>query len=256
MIHPTAIVDPSVELDSNISIGAYSIIGPGVKIGEGCDIRAHVVIAANTKLGAHNTVFQFASVGEDPQDRKYRGETTQLEIGDANVIREYVSLNRGTIEGGGVTRIGSNNLFMAYAHVAHDCTVGNHVVFANAASLAGHVEVADYVTLGGFTCVHQFCRLGTYSFSGLGTVINRDVTPFTMVAGNQASAYGINKTGLKRHGFSVDCLAALHKAYKLLIKYRGDRSRHSAQLQALGNQYSEVQELIHFVQQSERGVTR
>ena len=256
MIHNTAIVDPEASIASDCSIGPYTVIGPDVEINSGCDIRSHVVINGPTTIGKNNTIYQFASIGESPQDLKYSGEPTKLIIGDNNVFREYVTLHRGTVDGGGVTTIGNDNLLMAYAHVAHDCVVGNGVIMSNAASIAGHVIVGDQAILGGFTCVHQFTHIGAHGFSGLGTVINRDVPPFVIVAGNHARAISVNKKGLQRRGFSKETIAALHKAFRLLIKSRVPRQQALDELEPVANAFPEVRQLVDFVNSSERSVVR
>ena len=254
MIHATAIVDSAASIADDVEIGAYSVIGAGVEIGAGSVIGPHVVIMGPTRIGRDNRIFQFASVGEAPQDKKYGGEPTSLEVGDRNVIREYVTLNRGTSDGHGKTAIGSDNLFMAYSHVAHDCIVGSHTIFANAASLSGHVEVGDYAILGGFTSVHQFTRIGGRAFCGLGSVVTQDVPPFSTAAGNRARVVGINKEGLKRHGFSPDLIRALHKSFRELLKSKGARRDAIARLESLCKQYPEVAEFVDFVKHSERGI--
>ena len=256
LIHKTAIIDAKACLAEDVTVGAYSIIGPEVEIDAGTDIAPHVVINGPTRIGKNNKIFQFASIGDAPQDLKYAGEPTRLEIGEHNIIREYVTINRGTVADQGVTRIGDRNLFMAYAHVAHDCTIGSQTIFANAASLAGHVTVGDYATLGGFSCVHQFTTIGPYSFSGLGTVINRDVPPYVITAGNHAVAYGINKTGLRRHGFSPEVVAMLHKAFRLLIKSHVPRAEAMQQVTPLVQKCTEVAQFVAFIQNSQRGVVR
>lgn len=255
-IDATAIVDGAARLADDVEVGAYTVIGPGVEIGPGCVIGPHVVLRGPTRIGRDNRIFQFASIGDAPQDLKYDGEPTRLEIGDRNTIREFVTMNRGTPGGGGVTRIGDDNLFMAYTHVAHDCQVGRGTIFSNAASLAGHVEVGDQAILGGFTSVHQFCRIGEHSFSGLGTVINRDVPPFVSVAGNHARAFGINKNGLRRRGFDEATIRDLHKAFRLLIKSRAAREAVFAEVEAMARTNPSVRRLLEFVRGSERGVVR
>ena len=217
MIHKTAIIHKNANLDSSVKVGAYSVIDQNVEIGPNTIIENHVVIKKNTIIGEGNHFYQFSSIGEIPQDLKYGGEESTLKIGNNNVFREYCTLNRGTSAGINYTSIGSNNLFMAYTHVAHDCIVHNHCIFSNAASLAGHVEIFDHVTLGGFTLVHQYCLVGEYAFTGLGTVISMDVTPYTLVAGNHAQAYKINSAGLKRKGFDSDLIQALEKTFKIFI---------------------------------------
>ncbi len=256
MIHPTAIIDPGARLADNVHIGAYSIVGAEVEIGSDTEIGSHVVINGPTRIGHENKIFQFASVGEAPQDKKYAGESTRLEIGDRNVIREYVTFNRGTAEGIGVTVIGNDNLFMAYSHVAHDCVVGDFTVFANAASLSGHVSIGDHTILGGFTSVHQFTNIGEMAFCGLGSVITQDIPPFTTVAGNRARVIGINKEGLKRKGFSNDLIRALHKSFRELLKSRSSKSESYEELQPLCDQYPEVKQFVEFVKASKRGIAR
>ena len=256
MIHPSAIIDPSACLGRNVAIGAFSIIGADVTIGDDCWIGPHVVIAGPATIGRENKIYQFSSIGEAPQDLKYAGETTTLEVGDRNVIREYVTFNRGTSGGIGKTSIGSDNLFMAYSHVAHDCVVGNKCVFANAASLAGHVEVGDHAILGGFTSVHQFSQIGAHAFCGLGSVITQDIPPYTLAAGNRVKTSGINKEGLKRRGFSAELIRALHKSYRLLLKSKQSREETLAELGPLIEKYSEVDYFVRFVIQSKRGIAR
>ncbi len=254
MIHETAIINASARIDTDVEIGAYSVIGAEVEIGAGTVVGPHVVIMGPSRIGRDNRIFQFASVGEAPQDKKYRGEQTWLEVGDRNIIREFVTLNRGTREGNGKTVIGSDNLFMAYSHVADDCVVGNHTVFANAASLSGHVEVGDYTILGGFTSVHQFTRIGGGAFCGLGSVITQDVPPFSTAAGVRARVIGINKEGLKRKGFAPELIRALHKSFRELLKSKKSRQEAFDALQPLCEQFPEVDEFVKFVERSERGI--
>ena len=254
MIHDSAIIDASAIIADDVEIGAYSVIGADVEIGQGTTIGPHVVIMGPSKLGRENRIFQFSSIGEAPQDKKYQGEPTWLELGDRNVIREFVTLNRGTDEGNGKTLIGSDNLFMAYSHVAHDCIVGNHTVFANAASLSGHVEVGDYATLGGFTSVHQFTQIGSRAFCGLGSVVTQDVPPYSTAAGNRARVVGINKEGLKRRGYSPELIRALHKSFRELLKSKGSKQDAYDNLRPLCDQYPEVLEFVNFVKNSKRGI--
>ena len=256
MIHPTAIIDPSAQLGENVSVGAFSIIGADVIIGDGCWIGPHVVISGPTIIGKENKFYQFCSIGEAPQDLKYAGEPTLLEIGERNVIREYVTFSRGTVTGLGKTSIGSDSSFMAYCHVAHDCIVGNKVVMANAASLAGHVEVGDSAILGGFTSVHQFTQIGTQAFSGQGSVITQDIPPFTTASGNRARSIGINKEGLKRKDFSEELIRALHKSFRLLLKSKLSRDEALVELQPLIQQFPEVDYFTKFVINSKRGIAR
>jgi len=215
-IHPTALVHPAARIGADVDIGAYSIIGEHVEIGDGTRVGPHVVLTGHTRIGSGNHIFQFVSLGEQPQDKKYAGEATRLEIGDHNMIREFCTFNTGTAQGTGVTRIGSHNLIMAYVHVAHDCSIGNHTVFANNASLAGHVHVEDHTILGGFTGVHQFCRIGAHVMTGIASVIRQDVPPFITVAGNPAAPHGINAKGLRRRGYDDAALTSIKRAYKTL----------------------------------------
>lgn len=254
MIHETAIVDAGARIADDVEIGAYSIVGADVEIASGTVIGPHVVVMGPSSIGHDNRIFQFSSIGEAPQDKKYQGEPTRLQLGDRNVIREFVTLNRGTDEGNGVTVIGSDNLFMAYSHVAHDCIVGNHTVFANAASLSGHVEVGDHAILGGFTSVHQFAQIGSQAFCGLGSVVTQDIPPFSTAAGNRARVVGINKEGLKRKGFSADLIRALHKSFRQLLKSKGPKQAAFDSLQPLCEEYPEVKEFVDFVKKSKRGI--
>lgn len=217
-IHPTAIVDPSARLAADVSVGPYSVIGAGVEIGEASRIGPHVVIGEHTRIGRRNTIYQFCSIGEAPQDKKYSGEATRLEIGDDNTIREFCTFNRGTTQDTGVTRVGNHNWIMAYVHLAHDCQVGNHAIFANNAQLAGHVHVGDHAILGGFTVVHQFCRIGAHSITAMGTILLQDLPPYVMASGNTAQPHGINSEGLRRRGFQPEAVNAVKRAYKTLYK--------------------------------------
>ncbi len=216
MIHATALIDATARLADDVEVGPYSIIGADVSIGRGSRIGPHAVIRGPAQIGEENRIFQFASVGEDPQDKKYAGERTRLVMGDRNVVRESATIHRGTSQDKGVTRIGSDNLFMAYTHVAHDCVIGDHVIMANAASLGGHIEVQDWAILGGFTIVHQFCRIGVHSFSAMGSVIGKDVPPFLTVDGHPASPRGVNAEGLRRRGFDSRVIHGIRRAYRLL----------------------------------------
>lgn len=256
MIHSTALIDESSQIADSVRVGAYSVIGPDVVIGADTEIGPHVVIKGPTRIGEGNQIHQFASIGDDPQDLKYAGERTELHIGDRNRIREYATINRGTEGGGGVTRIGSDNLLMAYIHVAHDCQVGNHTIFANSSSLAGHVTVQDHAILAGFACVHQFCKIGEHAFLGLNSVANRDVAPFTLAVGSYAEARGINKTGLRRRGFGDVTIAALHRAYMLLVRQHGKREAAIESLQSVASGHPEVRRFIDFIESSERGIIR
>jgi len=256
MIHATAIVDESAVVAPDCHIGAHSIVGADVVIGAGTSVGSHVVIKGPTKIGKNNRIFQFASVGDDPQDKKYAGEVTYLEIGDDNTIREFTTINRGTAGGGGITRIGNHNLFMAYIHVAHDCQIGDHVIMSNGATLAGHVIVDNYAILAGYACVHQFCHVGEHAFLGSVSVANRDVAPFTTVVGNYAQAKGINKNGLRKRDFSDASIQALHRAYKALIRQHGERDKALATLSESDRACPEVVRFVEFIEASERGVIR
>ena len=256
MIHKTAIISNKANLDSSVRIGAYSIIDDKVNIGANTIIESHTIVKKNTTIGKNNHIFQFSSIGEIPQDLKFEGEDSILIIGDNNVIREYCTFNRGTSKGINKTIIGNDNLFMAYSHIAHDCVVKNNCIFSNAASLAGHVEVDDFASLGGFTLVHQYCKLGTHMFSGLGTVISRDVTPYTLVAGNHAVAYKINSAGLKRKGFKSEVINDLEKVFKIFIKSKGSREESMKLFKSLDCDYPEVNHFVEFIEASERGIVR
>ena len=257
MIDPRALVDPEARLGEDVSVGAFSIIEAGVEIGSGTRIDSHVVIRSGTKIGQRNRIYSFASIGEDPQFAGYAGEPTFLEIGDNNIIREYVTLNRGSTSprGSGVTSIGNDNFIMAYSHIAHDSILGDHIIFANGASLAGHVEVGDYAILGGFTLVHQFCRVGAHALMGIGTVCLQDVPPFAIVAGNPAKTYGINVRGLKRRGFSEESIASLKRTYKRL--FRAPQNNRPERPPVPESQTDPQSLLLEsFIATSERGVIR
>ena len=255
-IHPTAIVDPRASLADDVEIGPYSIVGPDTEIGSGTRIGPHVIVGAHTRIGARNMFFQFSSIGEAPQDKKYKDEPTRLEIGDDNTIRECCTLNRGTTQDAGVTRIGNNNWIMAYVHMAHDCQVGNHTIFANNAQIAGHVHVDDHAILGGFTVVHQFCRIGTHSITAMGTILLQDLPPYVMAAGNPAAPHGINTVGLRRRGFTDEAIAGLKRAYRVL--YRSGLSLTDAltALEELAAGIPEVKAFPEFLATSERGFIR
>ena len=256
MIHPTAIVDADARLADDVEVGAYAVIGAEVSVGAGSRIGPHAVLRGPTRMGQGNRVFQFASVGEDPQDLKYAGERTELVMGDRNTVRECATIHRGTAGGGGTTRIGDDNLFMASTHVAHDCAVGDRTVFANGASIAGHVEVGDHAILAGFAGVHQFCRIGEHAFVGMHSVTNRDVGPFTLAVGNYAEARGINKEGLRRRGFDEATVAALHRAYMALVRRHDPREEALAAVRALAADHPEVRRFVDFIEASERGIVR
>jgi UDP-N-acetylglucosamine acyltransferase len=255
-VHPTAIIDSQASLASNVSVGAYSVIEGEVTIGAGSSIGPHVVIKGPTRIGLENRIFQFASIGDDPQDKKYNGERTELIIGDRNVFRETCTVNRGTAAGGGVTRIGDDNLFMAYTHVAHDCVVASHCILANYSGLAGHVELDDWVILGGYSGVHQFCKIGAHAFLANNATATRDVPPFVMVAGAPAEPKGINSEGLKRRGFSADDLAAVKAAYKVLYRSGLKLSEATAELVVLADSCAALQPLIDFLPRVTRSLVR
>lgn len=256
MIHPTAIIAESASLGADVTVGPWCDIGEEVEIGDGTWIGPHVVIRGPTRIGKQNKIYQFNSIGDIPQDKKFHGERSYLEIGDRNVIREFCTFNRGTEQGGGVTRLGNDNWIMAYVHVAHDCLLGNHIIMANAASLAGHVVVEDRATLGGFSVVHQFCSIGAYSFTALGSVIRKDVPPFVMASGNFARPYGLNSEGLKRRGFEPDTVRALKQAYKTIYKQGLTIEQALDELDTAGESYPEVCCLAEFIRRSSRGIVR
>lgn len=255
-IDQRAVIDPKAQIGERVSVGPYSVIGPNVEIGDDTWIGPHVVITGPTRLGRENRVFQFASLGAEPQDKKFNGELTRLEIGDRNTIREFATINRGTSQGGGLTSIGNENWLMAYIHIAHDCAVGNNTVFSNGASLAGHVTVEDHAILGGFTLVHQFCRIGAYAFCGMGSGIAKDVPPFVMVNGNPAEPHGLNAEGMRRRGFSTQTSQALRRAYKVI--YRSGLTLEQALeiLRDMAREHAEVGQLAEFIAASERSIVR
>ena len=256
MIDARAIIDPSAKLADDVVVGPWSIIGPNVEIGAGTVIGPHVVVKGPTKIGSNNRIFQFASVGEECQDKKYAGEPTTLVIGDHNVIREGVTIHRGTVQDNGETIIGSHNLFMANAHVAHDCVVGNNVIMANNVAVAGHVHVGDWTILGGFTAVHQFCHIGSHVMCGAGTVVLKDVPDYVMTTGNPAKPHGINSEGLKRRGFSPDAVRAIKRAYKVIYRQKLTVELAVDVLREMSQETEEIAPLIAFLQNSPRGIIR
>lgn len=257
MIDPTAKVHPGAGIGSGVSIGAYAVIGDQVRIADNCVIGPHVVVKGPTRIGEATRISQFSSIGDDPQDKKYRGEAEScLEIGSNNVIREFCSINRGTAQGGGVTRVGNGNWIMAYVHIAHDCRVGNNTIFANNATLAGHVHIDDHAILGGFTGVHQFCRVGCHSISAIASIILKDVPPYLMVSGNSAKPSGLNRVGLKRNGFSDNSVEALRKAYRIVYREGLLLKNALKKLESLAGEYKEVATFTRFIEQSERGIVR
>ena len=256
MIHPSAIVHPGARLGANVSIGAYSVVGEHVEIGSDTRIGPHVVIEGHTRIGRDNRIFQFSSLGAAPQDKKYADEPTRLEIGDGNTIREFCTLNCGTAQDAGATRLGNGNWIMAYVHLAHDCQIGDHTIFANNAQLAGHVHVGDYAILGGFTGVHQFVRIGAHSFTAIATVLVHDLPPYVMAAGDTAKPHGINTEGLRRRGYSAAALAAIKRAYKTLYKSGLTLDQARAQLAEQARTCAEIGPLTDFLQSSTRGIVR
>ncbi|MGH8612301.1 MAG: acyl-ACP--UDP-N-acetylglucosamine O-acyltransferase [Gammaproteobacteria bacterium] len=257
MIDPCAIVDDRATIGEGVRIGPWSMIGPRVEIGPGTWVGPHVVIRGPTRIGRNNRIFQFSSIGDDAQDKKYRGEAEpRLEIGDGNTIREHCTLNRGTLQGGGVTRLGDCNWIMAYVHIAHDCLVGNHTVFANNASLAGHVVVDDHAVLGGFSAVHQYCRVGAHSFSAIATVITKDVPPYVLVSENPARAHGVNREGLRRNGFESESIEAIRRAYRVLYRQNLLLKEAIGRLEEIALECNRVAPLVDFLRQSSRGIVR
>ena len=255
-IHPTAVIDTAAALADDVEIGPYAVIGPDVEIGAGSRVGAHTVITGHTRIGKHNVISHFASVGEAPQDKKYGGEPTRLEIGDNNTIREFCTLNRGTAQDAGVTRIGNDNWIMAYVHIAHDCQIANHTIFANNSQLAGHVHIGDYAILGGFTAVHQFCRVGAHSITGLGAVVLQDIPPYVKASANPARPFGVNTEGLRRRGFGADSLAALKRAYRTLYREGLTLEEAKAALAPEAAACAEVRVLLDFVSEPGRGLIR
>jgi UDP-N-acetylglucosamine acyltransferase len=257
MIHQTAIVHANARIGNHVAIGPYAVIGEHVEIGDGTQVGAHCVITGHTRIGRDNRIFQFASVGEIPQDKKYAGEPTRLEIGDRNTIREFTTFNTGTVQGGGVTRVGSDNWVMAYVHVAHDCVVGSHTILANNVALAGHVEVDDYAILGGFTGVHQFCKIGAHVMTAAATTIFKDVPPYIMASGaDGAQPHGLNVEGLKRRGFTPAQLTALKQAYKTLFKSGLGLEEARQALAEQAQAEPAVQALLEFLGRATRGIIR
>lgn len=254
MIHSTAIVEPGAKLGANVSVGPWSYIGADVEIGDNCVIGPHVVVRGPTRMGQGNRVFQFSSIGEDCQDKKYAGEPTELIIGDNNVFRESTTIHRGTIQDNSLTQIGNDNLFMAYVHVAHDCMIGDHNILANATTLAGHVHVGDYVILGGFTGVHQFCKIGSHAFTAVSSVVVQDVPPYVMAQGHNAVPRTINSEGLRRRGFSAEQIKTIKRAYKMLYRQGLTLSDALQQMRVMGA--PELDSLIRFIEQSQRGIIR
>jgi len=256
-IHSTAIVDASARIPASCRIGPYCVVGADVELGENCELVSHVVLDGPTKLGSNNKIYPFAVVGGDPQDVTYGGERTRLEVGDNNLIRESVTITRGTVKGGGVTRIGSYVLIMAYTHIGHDCFIGDHVMLVNAATLAGHVTVEEWAVVGALCPVHQFVRIGAHSYIGGGTTITQDVLPYSMTSAERDThAYMLNKVGLQRRGFSPERIAKLHHAYKILLASKLNTSQALEKLRAEGNLGDDVEMLVRFIESSQRGVIK
>lgn len=255
-IHPTAVIEDGAELGTDVTVGAYSVIGPNVKIGDGTKVFSQVSIDGHTTIGENNQFFPFTAIGGEPQSISYKGEPTEVRIGDSNVFRENITVNRGTMDDEGVTRIGDNNLFMAYVHIAHDCQLGSDLLFSNNASLAGHVRVGDYVVLAGYTLIHQFVNIGQHSFCGVSTYCVQDVPPFMLVAGNKAITHGINVRGLRRRGFSKEDTLDLKRAYKIIYRSGNTIQRALEELATREWQSDNVAVLAEFISNSSRGVVR
>ena len=259
-IHPTAIIDPKAELDASVSVGPYAVIGPHVRIGARSSVGAHSVIDGHTTIGSDNRIFQMASIGAPPQDKKYRGEPTRLEIGNGNTIREFVTINTGTVQDAGVTRLGDDNLIMAYVHVAHDCQLGSHLILANAVQLAGHIHLDDWVFLGGLSGVHQFVRVGAHAMTGFQTRLAQDVPPFVTVAGNPAQAQGINQEGLRRRGYTPERIAAVKQMHKLLYRQGLTLTDARSAIEQLRGEQpdsgADIDLMLGFLASAERGIVR
>jgi UDP-N-acetylglucosamine acyltransferase len=256
MIDARAVVDLNAELADNVKVGPFSYIGPDVQIDSGTEIGPHVVIKGPTTIGKDNVIYQFTSIGEDPQDKKYADEITRLEIGDRNVIREFCTMHRGTLQDRGVTSIGNDNLFMAYTHVAHDCEIGDHVIMANGASIAGHVHVGDHAILGGFTLVHQFTQIGEYSFSAMGSAITQDIPPYVMVGGRPTRPHGINSVGMERNGKSPEVIRQIRKAYKILYKNNLRLEDAIEEMEDMAGESNELSNMVSFLRNVTRGILR
>lgn len=256
MIHPTAIIDDTAKIGKNVKIGAYSIVEADTTIGDDCELKSHVVVARHTTMGKGNLIYPFASIGEDPQDKKYANEPTRLVIGDNNTIREYVTINRGTVDDQGITQVGDDNWIMAYVHIAHDCVLGDHTILANCSSLAGHVQIGDHVILGGFTKLHQFCRVGAHAFSAMDSGFQKDLPPFIMAQGNPAKPRAINFEGLKRRQFSKERIAAIKTAYRVLYKSDLKLDQAITELEQMADDSQDVKLMVDFIKQSSRSIIR
>ncbi len=259
-IHPTALVDPGAELDASVQVGPYAVIGPQVRIGAGSTVGAHCVIEGHTRIGQGNRIFQFASIGAPPQDKKYAGEPTRLEIGDGNTIREFVTINTGTVQDAAVTRLGDDNWIMAYVHIAHDCQLGSHIILANAVQLAGHVRLGDWVFLGGLTGVHQFVRVGAHAMTAFQARLAQDLPPFVTAAGNPAEAQGINAEGLRRRGYGAERIASVKQMHRLLYRQGLTLEAARAQIEALraepGAAAADIETMLAFLATATRGIVR
>jgi len=256
MIHPTALIDPAAKLGVEVSVGAYSIVGADVEIGDRTKIGPHCVITGPTRIGSDNHIHSHAALGGDPQDKKFHGERAELIIGDRNTIREFTTFSRGTRDGGGITRLGSDNWIMAYVHIAHDCQVGSHTIFANNATLGGHATIEDWVILGGFVGVHQFCKIGAHAFIGMGSLVNADVPPFVMIADRYAEPRGINAEGLKRRGFDAERIAAIKRAYRSIFMSGKPLAEAKNELAESAQSSEDVRQMLAFIEASQRGLQR
>src|SRR5258708_2771948 len=257
MIHPTAVVASSVKVPSSCSVGPYCVLGEGVELGEYCELMSHVVVHGPAQIGTHNRFFPFCCIGAEPQDTTYAGQPTRVKIGDHNICREYVTVNRGTAKGGGLTTLGSHILMLAYSHIGHDCTVGDHAMLINAATLAGHVSVGEWAVIGAFSAVHQFCRVGAHAYIGGGTMATKDVLPFsTAVSPRDARTYGLNSVGLERRGFTKERIRKIHHAFRVLLNSKLNTSQALEKLHAESEQGEDVEMLLRFVAESKRGVIK
>ncbi|MDY6928326.1 MAG: acyl-ACP--UDP-N-acetylglucosamine O-acyltransferase [Pseudomonadota bacterium] len=256
MIHETAVISPNAKLGNNVAVGPFSVIGDDVVLGDDCRVESHVVIKGPSRIGRGNHFYQFTSIGEDCQDKKYAGERTELIIGDNNVFREGVTVHRGTVQDEGVTRIGSDNLIMVNAHIAHDCVIGDNVIMANNVMVAGHVDIGDYAILGGATAIHQFCKIGAHSFMGGGAIVLRDVPPYVMVSGTKYIPQGINSEGLRRRGYGKETIMAIKRAYKVIYRDNNTVEEAIKKLTEMAEGHPEVGMLITFLTESERGIVR
>ena len=257
LVHEQAIVAASAKVGAGVRVGAYAVIGDDVELGEGCVLHSHAMVQGPSKIGRNNVFHPFCSVGGDPQDFRFQGEKTELEVGDGNAFREYVTISRGTVGGGGKTTIGDGNLFLASSHVGHDCQVGSHTLFVNGATLAGHVSVEDYATIGFQSPVHQFCRIGRYAYIGASTVITQDVPPFSRVATErETKSYGVNTIGLERKGFSEERLKVLQRAFRLLLRSKMNTTQALAEMRKSFGESEDVRELIRFIETAERGIVK